>query len=230
MVAYSPLKEYIPGYSPPHLSQDLITLSLQTDSLLEEVQLKDQKYVLIEKILRGESLNDSIFFKDSTKILIEQTSLKASYKDSLFREEIEREGRFNVFSDQEKLSLELVDIAFYAPLKGFISDSFDLEKQHFGIDVIASENEAIKSTLPGTVIISDWTTETGYTISIQHENDIISCYKHNSVLLKDVGEQVKAGDVIAIIGNSGALSTGPHLHFELWHNGSAINPEHHILF
>lgn len=230
VVAYSPLREYIPGYSPPHLSQDLITLSLQTDSLLEEVQLKEQKYLLIEKILRGESLNDSIFFQDSTKILIEQTSLKASYKDSLFREEIEREGRFNVFSEQEKLSLELVDIAFYAPLKGFISDSFDLEKGHFGIDVIAPENEAIKSTLPGTVIISDWTTETGYTISIQHENDIISCYKHNSVLLKDIGEQVKAGDVIAIIGNSGALSTGPHLHFELWHNGSAINPEHHILF
>ncbi len=229
-IAYSPLREYIPGYSPPHLSEGLIALSLQTDSLLEEVQIKEQKYVLLEKILRGEPLNDSVFYTGSSKNSIEQISLKASSEDSLFREEIEREVRFNVFSEKGMTPIELVDIAFYPPLKGFISDSFDLEKRHFGIDVIASDQEPIKSTLPGTVIISDWTTDTGYTISIQHENNLISCYKHNSVLLKDVGEKVKAGDVIAIIGSSGTLSTGPHLHFELWHKGIAINPEHHILF
>ena len=230
VLAYSSLREYIPGYSPPNLSKDLITLSLQTDSLLEVVQIKEQKYAVLEKILRGESLNDSISHQDPVNFLIEQTSLKASSTDSLFREEVEREGRFNVFYEEEKYFLDLVDIAFYAPLKGFVSDSFDVKKEHFGIDVVAPENEAIKSTLPGTIIIADWTIETGYTIAIQHANDLISSYKHNSVLLKDIGEQVKAGDVIAIIGNSGAQSTGPHLHFELWHKGVAINPEHHILF
>lgn len=230
VLAYSSLREYIPGYSPPNLSKDLITLSLQTDSLLEEVQLKEQKYVVLAKILRGEELNDSVFYQDSAKFLIEQLPLKASSKDSLFREEVEREGRFNVFYEEDDHFSELVDIAFYAPLKGVVSDSFDVNKEHFGVDVVAPENEAIKSTLSGTIIIADWTIETGYTIAIQHANDLISFYKHNSVLLKDVGEQVKAGDVIAIIGNSGAQSTGPHLHFELWHKGVAINPEHHILF
>ncbi len=230
VLAYSSLREYIPGYSPPNLSKDLITLSLQTDSLLEVAQLKEQKYAVLEKILRGEYLNDSISHQDPVNFLIEQTSLKASSTDSLFREEVEREGRFNVFYEEEKYFLDLVDIAFYAPLKGFVSDSFDVKKEHFGVDVVAPENEAIKSTLPGTIIIADWTIETGYTIAIQHANDLISFYKHNSVLLKDIGEQVKAGDVIAIIGNSGAQSTGPHLHFELWHKGVAINPEHHILF
>ena len=230
IIAYTPLREYIPGYSPPHLSKDLIHLSLKTDSLLAEIQLKEQKFRLVEKVLRGEELNDSIFHDTSAIVTINQDALVASQKDSLFRESIEREDRFNVLSQDDEKPLGLRNIAFYSPLKGMISDQFDIQSEHYGIDIVAPENEAIKACLQGTVVLSSWTTETGYTIAIQHENDLISFYKHNSVLLKEVGELVMPGDVIAIIGNSGELSTGPHLHFEIWHSGKAINPEHHILF
>ncbi|MDG1849879.1 MAG: M23 family metallopeptidase [Flavobacteriales bacterium] len=229
-IALTPLREYIPGYAPSHLSKDLINLSLKTDSLLSEIEIKEQKFQILEKVVRGESFNDSVFYDSTISVAINEEALKASSKDSIFREAVEREGRFNVLSELDKKPSELRNIAFYAPLKGMVSDAFDLQSDHFGVDVVAPENEAIKACLPGTVILSSWTTETGYTIAIQHENDLISTYKHNSVLLKKLGALVKAGDVIAIIGNSGRLSTGPHLHFELWHKGKAINPEHHILF
>ena len=229
-VAFTPLREYIPGYSPSYLSKDLINLSLKTDSLLTEIEIKEQKFQILEKVVRGEAFNDSVFFDSTKSVVVNEDALKASANDSIFRESIEREGRFNVLSEETKNPSELRNIAFYPPIKGMVSDAFDLQKDHFGVDVVAPENEAIKACLPGTVILSSWTTETGYTIAIQHENDLISTYKHNSVLLKKVGALVKAGDVIAIIGNSGRLSTGPHLHFELWHKGKAINPEHHILF
>lgn len=229
-VAFTPLREYIPGYSPSHLSKDLINLSLKTDSLLTEIEIKEQKFQILEKVVRGEAFNDSVFFDSTKSVVVNEDALKASANDSIFRESIEREGRFNVLSEESKKPSELRNIAFYPPIKGMVSDAFDLQKDHFGVDVVAPENEAIKACLPGTVILSSWTTETGYTIAIQHENDLISTYKHNSVLLKKVGALVKAGDVIAIIGNSGRISTGPHLHFELWHKGKAINPEHHILF
>ena len=230
LIAFSPLREYIPGYSPPHLSEDLIRLSLKTDQLLEEIQIKDQKLEILEKVLRGEAFDDSTYADSSRIALVSEEDLKASKKDSIFRQAIEREGRFDVLSETTEKPLELINIAFYAPLKGLISDSFNLQNEHFGVDVLAAENEAIKASLGGTVVFSDWTTETGYSIAIQHENNLISFYKHNSVLLKKPGELVKAGDVIAIIGNSGEYSSGPHLHFEMWHKGKAIDPQHHILF
>lgn len=230
LIAYTPLREFIPGYSPPHLSKDLVHLSIKTDSLLANLKIKEQKQFMLERILKGESIEDSLFSDSVIISTIKNSSLKASHQDSLYREAVEREDRFNVLSEETEKPTTLQNIAFYAPIKGMISSKFDIKKEHYGVDVVAPENEAIKASLPGTVILSGWTTETGYTIAIQHENNLISFYKHNSVLLKKIGKKVLAGDVIAIIGNSGELSTGPHLHFELWHKGMAINPEHHILF
>ena len=230
LIAFSPLREYIPGYSPPYLSEELVRLSLKTDQLIEEIQLKDQKLKILDKVLRGESFDDSIYADSSRNVPVRHEDLKASKNDSLFRQAIEREGRFDVFSETTERPLELVNTVFYAPLKGLISDSFNPQNEHFGVDVLASENEAIKASLGGTVVFSAWTLETGYSIAIQHDNNLISFYKHNSVLLKKTGELVKAGDVIAIIGNSGEFSSGPHLHFEMWYKGKAIDPEHHILF
>lgn len=230
LIAYTPLREFIPGYSPPHLSKDLVHLSIKTDSLLANLKIKEQKQFMLERILKGESIEDSLFSDSVIISSIKSSSLKASHQDSLYREAVEREDRFNVLSEETEKPTTLQNIAFYAPIKGMISSKFDIKKEHYGVDVVAPENEAIKASLPGTVILSGWTTETGYTIAIQHENNLISFYKHNSVLLKKIGKKVLAGDVIAIIGNSGELSTGPHLHFELWHKGKAINPEHHILF
>tara|TARA_B110000977_G_scaffold193533_1_gene268626 strand:+ start:3136 stop:3993 length:858 start_codon:yes stop_codon:yes gene_type:complete len=230
LIAYTPLREFIPGYSPPHLSKNLVHLSNKTDSLLADLKIKEQKQMMLERVLKGEFVDDSLFSDSLISLSLNSEALKASQNDSVFRDAVEREDQFNILSEVGPKPLLLRNIAFYAPIKGMISAHFDIGEEHYGVDVVAPKNEAIKASLPGTVLLASWTTETGYTMAIQHENDLISFYKHNSVLLKNVGERVLAGDVIAIIGNSGALSTGPHLHFELWHKGKAINPEHHILF
>ena len=119
---------------------------------------------------------------------------------------------------------------FFTPVYGLISDVYSVDSKHFGIDLVAKEKSRIATVLDGTIIVSHWNSETGYVIVVQHKNDFISLYKHNSVLLKEVGDFVSAGDHIAIIGNSGELSTGPHLHFELWHKGIPVNPENYISF
>ena len=119
---------------------------------------------------------------------------------------------------------------FFSPIKGVVTSKFDRKKNHFGTDIVAKKDEPIKCVYDGVVVISHWTSETGYVIGIQHENNYFSLYKHNSVLLKEEGDRVNSGEVIAIIGNSGEFSSGPHLHFELWHKGTPINPENYILF
>ena len=230
IIAYTPLKEYIPGYSPKHLSRDLIDLSFRTDSLEYELRLKDQKMLIIEKILKGESFDDSLLLDSNPNIEIQFDALNASAEDSIFRVQVEREDRFNILSEDAGKPISLRNTVFYAPIKGLITSSFNMSDKHYGVDVVAPENEAIKATLPGTVVFANWTSDTGHVLAIQHENNLFSLYKHNSVLLKKEGDLVQAGEVIAIIGDSGELSTGPHLHFELWHQGKAINPEHHILF
>ena len=126
--------------------------------------------------------------------------------------------------------MALGNILFFIPLKGVITNEFDPITKHFGVDVVAKKDEAVKAVLDGTVILSDWTIETGYVIIIQHQQNIISVYKHNSALMKKSGDIVKAGDPIAIIGETGEIQTGPHLHFELWRNGIPLNPESYIVF
>ncbi len=122
------------------------------------------------------------------------------------------------------------NFTFFNPLKGIITSEFDLSLNHYGIDIVSKENDAVKATLDGTVLFADWTVETGHVISIQHRDNYISVYKHNSVLLKKTGNFVKAGEPIAIVGESGELTTGAHLHFELWYNGTPVNPLEYIAF
>lgn len=120
--------------------------------------------------------------------------------------------------------------SFFSPIKGIVTEKFQPLSSHYGVDIASKKDEAIKSCLDGTVIMSSWTSETGYVIAIQHNNNLISLYKHNSILLKKIGGFVRAGEAIAIVGNTGEISSGPHLHFELWYNGSAVNPEEYINF
>ena len=121
-------------------------------------------------------------------------------------------------------------LIFYRPTRGMISSHFDADKKHYGTDIAANPNESVLATLDGTVILSTYTAETGYLIEVQHNQDFVSVYKHCGSLLKRVGDKVQAGEAIALVGNSGTLTTGPHLHFELWHKGIAVNPEKYIVF
>ena len=156
-------------------------------------------------------------------------NLGISKDDSLLRKMVEEEEQFNIpVEGRRRLNLESLN--FFIPIKGLVTQDFNPEEEHLGIDIVAKENEVIKATQDGRVIFAEWTAETGYVMIIQHAEKFISVYKHNSALLKAQGQDVSSGEPIAIIGNSGELSSGPHLHFELWYNGYAVDPQEYISF
>jgi len=148
------------------------------------------------------------------------------------RVSFENQTKFNLFPRNEIMAgnVQIYSQNFFKPLNGIITAKFAPLEKHYGIDIVAPHNDAVKSVLDGTVIMAAWTLETGYVIVIQHAGNLISVYKHNAVLLKQEGDFVKAGEPIAIAGNSGEISTGPHLHFELWYNGNPVNPTNYINF
>jgi murein DD-endopeptidase MepM/ murein hydrolase activator NlpD len=234
MIAFTPLREFIPGYPDTKTRREIVQNAMRADSLELMMYKWELQLANINRIVSGEdpipielSLTDTI---QHSKIAIR----RHSKEDSLLRLEIEREAQFHVSSGeltaQNKLQ-PLEAMHFFAPVKGAITDKFDLAKGHFAVDVVAVPNAVVSATLDGTVIMAVWTSGTGYVIQIQHKNNIVSTYKHNAKLLKKAGEAVKAGEAIAIVGNSGEeLTTGPHLHFELWHNGYPIDPEKYITF
>ena len=228
LIAYTPLSEYVPGKSSIEIQKALIDLNIKSDSL--ETILLNRKVFLknINKIISGEELvkQDGYDKILNTKNPI---SFETSTEDSLFRIKIETEDKSSIYK-KENTNDNVNDQMFFTPLTGFISDRYNNKTKHFGVDLVAKEKTRISSVLDGTVVISHWAYETGYVIGIQHKNDYLSFYKHNSVLLKSVGDYVTAGDHIAVIGNSGELSSGPHLHFELWRKGVPVNPENYISF
>lgn len=228
VIIYTPLRESIPGYTDVSLREDLTSMVFRADSLENELQRNSVYLRNIQGALKGELplSKDSIYNTDQEIIIPENPMLK-SKEDSMLRDYVEREDSYSLSENAENATNQ---IYFFAPLKGTVTNEFDPSKEHFGIDVVAPKNEAIKATLDGTVVFAEWTVETGYVIQLQHGNNIVSNYKHNSVLLKKVGEEVKAGEAIAIIGNSGELSSGPHLHFELWKEGKALNPKEFVNF
>lgn len=232
VIAFTPLREFIPGYADINTRRIAAYTALKTDSMAQAMKLKDQYLNNIKMIMRGESpQNPDSLGQGETTENINQIKYQVSKEDSQLRATIEKEDQYNLtFDNTASNTPDISNFHFFTPLQGLVSSEFDLKTNHFGVDIIAPKNEVIKATLDGTVIIANWTSETGHVIQIQHKNNLISVYKHNSVLLKKVGDNVKAGDGIAIIGESGELSTGPHLHFELWYNGKPINPQEFILF
>jgi len=144
---------------------------------------------------------------------------------------IEAEDKYNLAFDEPSQGINAkLDFLFMTPLNGLIITGFQPAQKHYGIDIVAKKDEPVKATLDGKVVLATWTSETGNVIAVQHKNNLISFYKHNAVLLKQAGDYVTAGEAIAIVGNSGELTSGPHLHFELWHNGTAIDPQNFIAF
>ena len=228
VIIYTPLRESIPGYKDVSLREDLTTMVFRTDSLESEL-LRNSAYLRNSQgALQGDlPLSKDSIYKANQDVVLPENPLVKSKEDSMLREYVEREDSYSLTDEKENIAKQFY---FFTPLQGTITSEFDPAKEHFGIDIVATKNEAIKATLEGTVVFAEWTVETGYVIQLQHSNNIISNYKHNSVLLKKVGDQVKAGDAIAIVGNSGELTTGPHLHFELWKEGKPLNPKDFVNF
>jgi len=231
IIIFTPLREYIPGYTDVSLREELTAMVLKADSLEKQLNLNNAYLDNISSILKGE--NPNVMDSTSEEQALNSENIDATSKsieDSLLRDYVEREDSYSLSSTTSSKGQTLNKLYFFTPLKGTVTDGYNLKKEHFGTDIVAPKNEAIKATLGGTVIFAEWTVETGYVIHLQHNNNLTSIYKHNSVLLKKAGDLVKAGEAIAIVGNSGELSSGPHLHFELWQNGVALNPEKYINF
>jgi murein DD-endopeptidase MepM/ murein hydrolase activator NlpD len=231
IIAFTPLREYVPGYADVSMRRELIKISLKSDSLEQHLIMQNAYIENISGVLNGGIKNDSAAQNHPEKGKeYDKLNTAASKKEQELRKKIEAEDKYSLAFGTETNKSGISNFFFFTPLKGMITATFKANEQHFGIDVVGPENEAIKSTLDGTVIFTGWSSETGYTITVQHSNNLISVYKHNSALLKKVGDYIKAGEPIAIIGNTGEQSTGPHLHFELWYNGTAINPQEYMVF
>jgi murein DD-endopeptidase MepM/ murein hydrolase activator NlpD len=228
LIAFTPIKEYIPGYSSSKLKADAVKLTFEADSLKTKLAILENFTMALKPILTGDIEAESIdsIQIDAKQRTIDESLLSATKEDSLFREKIEIENRF-ALQQNAKSNIKIV---FFAPLSGTISQNFDANSKHFAVDVVAKTGTPIKAAADGTVIFSEWNTETVYVSLLKHANDYSSVYKHNGNLLKQQGDFVKSGEVIASVGSTGELSTGPHLHFELWSGGYAVNPTNFIDF
>jgi murein DD-endopeptidase MepM/ murein hydrolase activator NlpD len=234
LVAFTPLREYIPGYGTEIRNRkNLMALTLRADSLQYELSLRSIAFENLKQVVSGNIPADKIHqaIADSMAKRAAVLNTNPSKADSVFRSQIESQDKYSLpFSGRKANKESVSSFFFFTPVKGMVSSSFNASQEHYGVDIVANENEPIKATLEGTVLFAGWTTETGNTIQLQHANNLVSIYKHNSVLLKKIGQFVKAGEAIAVIGNSGEQSTGAHLHFEIWQNGSPINPQEYIVF
>lgn len=233
IIAFTPLREYIPGYADVSLSKNVYDLHMRADSLANVLSINERYLSNLRLVLAGEEPVD-IHHEPNDTLLRQYTDIQISHSeaDSLLRDEFENEVRMYSITGTADIipSQQLSGLLFFSPLKGIVTNEFDPVEGHYGIDVVAPENEVVKATLDGIVLFSSWTIETGHVIMIQHQQNYISVYKHNAVLLKKEGAYVRAGEPIAIVGESGEYSTGPHLHFEVWHNGNPVNPRDYMIF
>lgn len=228
LISSTELREYIPGFPKDEYRQMVLYTALKVDSLENEISKRDQFFQGIKTIMSGGVPEDNLAI--DTAVKPNEVEFAEFNHDSVFQDRLLAEQTSLSIQNNNDKGLDISQIHFFVPLKGMVTNSFNGSSDHFGVDMVSEPNSRISAVLDGTVIFSGWTLETGYVIYIQHNADIVSVYKHNSELLKSTGDRVNAGDAIAIIGSSGELSTGPHLHFELWHNGTALNPEQYIDF
>jgi len=224
-----------PRYAQAESNRQLIELSMIVDSLDQQVQKKQDFITSFQRIVKGDSISDkeSYYIANAGDRAVEKGSMGTpdiSEVDSQFRQEFEEDGVELLTVNSGSTSSQLDELFFFTPLTGIISSSYNPKIGHYGVDIVSRKNEPIKSVADGTVILASWTQDAGYVITVQHKSNVISVYKHNSSLLKKPGDFVNAGDVIAIIGNTGELTSGPHLHFELWYNGNPVDPEEFVSF
>ncbi len=229
LIAFTPLREYIPGYSSTKLKRQATELTYKTDSLVRTLNYTNRYLENVRMVLRGEVENnemnrDSLF--EQFKLDPSSLDLSPIRQDSMLRAEVALEDKYNLF----ERSTDGSSMVFFPPLNGIISQEYDAQKKHYAVDIVAPMDSPIKAIADGTVIFAEWTADTGHVIIIEHKEGLLSVYKHNGSLSKAQGDMVNSGEVIASVGNTGEFTTGPHLHFELWNNGVPVNPTDYIDF
>ena len=224
IVFFTQLRELVPGYSSSDLLNRAIYLTQKTDSLERQIELNNKFYKSIEDVLSGKT--DEFIERDNITVdssINEENffSISPNSEDSILRYYVDSQDKFNLTKNE----LVIENKMFFSPIKGDITQTFNFEENHFAIDIAADIGTPVKSILDGKILFSEWSVDTGHVIIVDHGDNIVSVYKHNSKSLKEQNDFVQAGEVIAYSGNQGSLSSGPHLHFELWKNGTPIDPE-----
>ncbi len=223
LIAFTPLREYIPGYSSTKLKKQATDLTYETDSLVRVLYNTNRYLYNIRMVLSGDIENNQVnrdSLREQFKLDPSTVDLTPIKQDSLLRAEVALEDKYNLFERNTTTS----DIALFPPISGTVSQKYDAQRKHYAVDVVAPRETPVKAAANGIVIFAEWTADTGHVIIIEHRDGFLSVYKHNGSLNKTQGDIVRAGEVIASVGNTGEFTTGPHLHFELWDKGTPINP------
>lgn len=230
LIAFTPVRTFIPGYPDAHSKRAAILNAMRIDSLENVIYRWELYSENLRRVVEGqEPLKiDSLINAGRESSRPQANAAELAMKDSLLRQQVKEEEQFDI-SGRDKRNLPIEGLHFFTPLKGVVSHGYD-PAVHPYIDITAPAGSVVKAILDGTVINDSWSEDTGYTIQIQHDGDIISIYKHNEKLLKKTGEKVTAGSPIALVGNTGRLTTGEHLHFELWYKGETVDPSRYINF
>jgi murein DD-endopeptidase MepM/ murein hydrolase activator NlpD len=231
LIAFTNIREFIPGYPDVTMRRNILMDAIRLDSLQRELELRDKYFANINAIISGKPPANILPRQDTTKNY-GAIKFTGSPEDQALRNNVEKEEQFNLtLGPRINESTSLASLHFFPPVKGIVSGRYDIRTKHFGTDIVTKPKSPVMAALDGTVIFTGWTMETGYVIEIQHVNNLISVYKHNASLLKEAGDLVRAGDAISVVGDSGELYTsGPHLHFEIWYKGNPLDPEKHITF
>ena len=230
LIAFTPVRTFIPGYPDAHSKRAAIQNAMRIDSLESVIYRWELYSENLRRVVEGEEplKIDSLINATRSDTRPQADAGELALKDSLLRQQVKEEEKFDI-SGRDKRNLPIEGLHFFTPLKGVISQGYD-PAVHPYIDITAPAGSVVKAVLDGTIINDSWSEDTGYTIQIQHDGDIISIYKHNEKLLKKTGEKVTAGSPIALVGNTGKLTTGEHLHFELWYKGETVDPTSYISF
>jgi murein DD-endopeptidase MepM/ murein hydrolase activator NlpD len=232
LISFTNLREFIPGYPDVDMRRNILLSAIRLDSLDRELALRDKYFVNLNNIISGKAPVEKAYLQDTVSNY-NNIEFSTTPEDSLLRVSVEKEEKFNLTlgPSSREPSINLAGLHFFPPVKGVVSGKFDIRLKHFGTDIATSPKAVVSAALDGTVIFTGWTMETGYVIEVQHQNNIVSVYKHNASLLKETGDLVRAGEAISVVGDSGEMYTsGPHLHIEIWYKGSPLDPEKHILF
>ncbi len=243
VIIVTPIKRLIPGYGDVRSQSEYISLHKKLGEMESQIQSQEVYINSLRRLLTGKPQTGADIAKDITISAAKADPIPKIVEDSVLRKEFETSrqgGRLEVSSVStpkrrveyiaQPYSLPLSNVDMAPPLRGTLGAPYQPEKDHFGVDIIAPSKSPVKAILDGSVIQADWSMENGHIIAIQHDHNLVSIYKHNSAILKKIGQRVKKQEAIAIIGNTGTLTSGPHLHFELWHNGKTINPADYISF
>lgn len=231
IIAYTPIKRLIPGYPSPETRREALQNAAKIEKLEQQMVIWSLQMENVQRIINGETpLNVDSLLRDSSIFYRKQFMELSATEDSLLKEEFMRQEEFDISTIKSSKIEQIEGILFFPPIKGVITENYNPAIGHPFVDIAAPNNSTVCSVLDGTIISAVWNDESGYTIQIQHLNDLVSVYKHNDRLLKKSGDKVEAGTPIAVVGDTGNLSTGPHLHFELWHKGEPIDPTIYIKF